>query len=281
MNLKADRISFIINTLVIVIVIAELFPVWWMILTSIRPQEEWFSILPWTLKPKLDFYVEVLFGTKYSTELYPRHLLNSIIYSVGSALLTLFVSSLAAYALARLKFFGKKFVSRSILFTYLFPSSILSISLFDLMSSYNLLDNPLSVILTMSTFTSPFCTWVLREYINSSIPVAIDEAAFIDGASKLKVFSGIIIPLCAPNIVSLGMYSFLTTWNEYLYIMIYMSKKTMFTVPITITLAMAGDQIIWGQVMAMAVLYSVIPVTIYYAFEKYLVKGFLSGAVKA
>jgi multiple sugar transport system permease protein len=165
------------------------------------------------------------------------------------------------------------------LFTYIIPSSFLSIPLFKLMADYNLLGTKLSVVLAMITFTSPYAVWILWDY-GKTVPSQVDEAAAIDGAGPLSLFFHIYLPLILPAMIAIATYAFLYSWNEYLYAVLFLSGETSITIPVAMGNFLATDNPPWNLLMAESVLYSIPPVILYYCFRRHLLTGLVTGAVK-
>jgi multiple sugar transport system permease protein len=203
--------------------------------------------------------------------------------SVGIAMMTtaavLIIGTLGSFALARIRFRGTRLISSMTLFTYIIPSSFLSIPFFKLMADLNLLGTKLSVILVMITFTSPYAVWILWDY-GKTVPPQIDEAAAIDGAGPLTLFFRIYLPLILPAMVAIATYAFLYSWNEYLYAVLFLSGETNITIPVAMGNFLATDNPPWNILMAESVLYSIPPVILYYCFRRHLLSGLVSGAVK-
>jgi len=262
-----------------VIIVYSLFPLYWMVITSLRLPEEIYSPNIFVEKPTLKNYIDVITQSHYLTGLFLRQLSNSIIVALGTVCLTLSVSTLSAYALARLKFRGRRLMLRSALFTYIIPYSFLAIPFFKIMVRYGLVNSYQALIIAMATFTSPYCIWVLYGYFKS-IPIEIEEAALVDGASRLRVFIGIILPISGPVLAALATYAFIFAWNELLYVLVLTGSAEMFTIPLGLMWFLISDTIPWGLLMAESIIYAIPPVIFYYSFRKYLVKGVLAGAVK-
>jgi multiple sugar transport system permease protein len=191
----------------------------------------------------------------------------------------LVIGTLGSFALARIRFRGTRLISSMTLFTYIIPSSFLSIPFFKLMADYNLLGTKLSVILAMITFTSPYAVWILWDY-GKTVPPQIDEAAAIDGAGPLALFFRIYLPLILPAMVAIATYAFLYSWNEYLYAVLFLSGETNITIPVAMGNFLATDNPPWNLLMAESVLYSIPPVILYYCFRRHLLSGLVTGAVK-
>jgi ABC-type glycerol-3-phosphate transport system permease component len=256
-----------------------LFPAYWMFITSLRPLSELLNPVPWVFSPTLKYYEQVFTGY-YQIDLFGIQVMNSVIISLATAFFSILVSSFAGYSLARIRFPYSSWVSKMVFFTYLMPPSLLSVAFFEQMHNYGLVNTYASIVIAMVVFTSPYCIWIYKEYVKS-IPIEIEEAAIIDGAGRLKTFLTVIFPLSAPVIVALSTYAFLYAWNEYLYVIILTSDSRMFTAPLAIAGLLQSDEIPWGLVSAMSILFSIPPVIFYYLVQKYMIRGLVAGAVKA
>lgn len=261
------------------ILLFSLFPIYWMLVTSLRNPIEIFSPSIIVLNPTLENYIGVITQTHYLTTLFYRQLFNTIIIALGSTILALLVSTTCSYAIARINFIGSRIVQRMAIFTYIIPYSFLAIPFFRMMVYYGLINSYMSVIIAVTTFTSPFCIWVLSEHFRE-IPTEILEAALIDGVSKAQAFVRIMLPLSTSMLAALATYVFLFAWNELLYVLILTSGAEMFTLPLGLMWFLASDTIPWGLLMAESTIYSIPPIIFYYATRKYMVKGLLSGAIK-
>ena len=262
-----------------VILLFSLFPIYHMVLVSIKSDAEMVQPSLFPRSPTFRRYLDVVQQKHMLVTHFRRQLLNSTLLSLGTAILTLSVSTTCAYAISRLVFPGRKAIFRASLFTYMVPSSFIVIPFYGLMVKYGLVNSYLSVILAETTFATPYCIWVLSEFFKT-IPVEIEEAAIVDGASRLRIFTSIVLPLTAPALVALGMYAFVFAWNEFLYVLVLMNSNQLFTVPIGLSWYLNQDSIPWGMMMAESTLFSIPPIIFYYVFQRYMVSGLALGAVK-
>ncbi|MEO5700618.1 MAG: carbohydrate ABC transporter permease [Casimicrobiaceae bacterium] len=261
----------------VVFLIVLLFPFYWMVITSVKPNEELLAREGnpfWVYHPTLDHIKKLLFDTSY-----PEWLWNTVVISVVATLLSLFCSVLAAYSIERLRFRGSRYVGMSIFLAYLVPPSVLFIPLATMVYQLQLFDTRWALILTYPTFLIPFCTWLLMGYFKS-IPFELEECALIDGATRLQILIKIILPLAVPGLISAGIFSFTLSWNEFIYALTFISSSEVKTVPVAvITELVEGDVYHWGSLMAGA-LFGSLPVALLYSFfVEYYVSG-LTGAVK-
>ncbi len=263
----------------VVILIWSLFPVYYMVNLSLVPEEELFKPRLYVAHPTFNNYTATLYQSNYLVSEFRQQLFNSVGIALMTTAAVLFVGTLGSFALARIRFRGSRFVSSMALFTYIIPSSFLSIPFFKLMADYDLLGTKVSVVLAMITFTSPYAVWILWDY-GKTIPSQIDEAASIDGAGAIQTFFHIYLPLILPSMFAIATYAFLYSWNEYLYAVLFLSGETNITIPVAMGNFLATDNPPWNLLMAESVLYSIPPVILYYCFRRHLLKGLVAGSVK-
>jgi len=252
------------------------FPFLWMLLSSFTSPEHLFSKNP-SLIPKglwLGWYESVF--TKSNV---PRYFLNSLIVSLTTMLLTVFVASLGAYSITRFRFRGRKFIMYAVLCTYIFPPILLMLPLNNILNSIKLVNTYQGIILTHLTITIPLGIWMLRSFFEA-IPPELEEAGLIDGLSKTGVFIKIAIPMTGVAIFSIGLFSFIQSWNEYLYSSIFLISIEKKTLPIGIREFIAHYDTRWGEIMATSVLISIPVIIMFMSIQKYFVKGLTAGALK-
>ena len=188
-------------------------------------------------------------------------------------------AALAAYALARLKFLGAGLLTSFILITYLLPGTLLFIPLYQTLSDLGLINTYGALLTTYPTFLMPFATWVLIGYFRS-IPVELEEAAMIDGASRIYTFWRITLPLAMPALLSVTLFAFTNAWNEFLFAFVFITSESLRTLPIGLQSMVVGDILPWGKLMAASLL-TAVPVAVLYMYtQRYLVGGLTVGAVK-
>jgi multiple sugar transport system permease protein len=264
-----------------VFVVVLLFPFYWMLVTTFRPDNELYrpwmapNYTPlWTLHPTLDHIKYLLDETLFST-----WMLNTLIISLAATAISLFCGLLAGYALSRLKFPFAGGLGTGIFVTYLVPQTLLFIPLADIIRNFRLGDTPWSLILTYPTFLIPFCTWLLMGYFKA-IPKELEECARIDGATRWRAMIHIIFPIAVPGILSAGIFAFTLSWNEFIYALVFLSSPSEKTVPVGVTSELIrGDVFFWGPLMAGALLGSIPVALIYSFFVEHYVAG-LTGSVK-
>ena len=204
---------------------------------------------------------------------------NSAVVAVSSTLVATAIGTIGAYALARLRFIGRAFLSSAVLITYLVPPSILFIPLYAQIRMFGLSDSLAGLIATYPSFTVPFVTWLLMGYFES-IPVELEEAAMIDGATRFGAFRRVILPLAAPGLLAAALYAFTQAWNEFLYALVFITDVKQRTLPVGLSSFITGDVYGWGYLMAGAVLTTLPVIAVYIYLQKYMVEGLTAGGVK-
>jgi len=275
--MKTDRIRHtIVYLLLILFAAVALFPVYWMLNTSLKNPGEIYFAEPtlFPKKPILNSYAKMLSNNNFM-----RSITNSLFVGLAVAALTIIVCTLLAYAVARINFKGRKFISVGILYCYLIPKTILFIPLYIFVSNIGLINNLLGLIVIYPTFTIPYAAWILIPYIKS-ISYSIEEAAVIDGCSRLQVIRRIVFPLAMPGIISTAIFTFTMCWGEYLYALLIINKTSIKTFPLMLTELIEADVFAWGPLMASAVIVSVPVVALYMIGSKYIVNDASAGAVK-
>lgn len=267
---------------VAILLIFTLFPIAWMISSAVKPIQDLFVIPPQWIPhhPTLNTLSSVVRGDYGRGSLFPVYFKNSVIVTTGTTVLCLVVASLAAYAFSRYPFRGSYGLMVGILATQMFPQGMLLISLYLAFLRLHLLSTYQALVLANTTFAIPFAIWILKGFFDT-IPREIEDAALIDGCNRLDVMTKVILPLVAPGLVAAGVYTFLISWDEYLYAATLIARPEMRTLPPGIIQSFVGQFYLnWPNVMAASVLVTV-PVTILFIFfQKYLVQGLTSGAVK-
>lgn len=251
-----------------------LIPFFWMFMASVKTNKEIyqdFTILPrqWTWI----HYYDLLTGH------YSKWMRNSTVVSVGATLLSIILGSFGAYAITRLQFRGRTIIARGLVFTYLLPASLLFIPLFQIVANVGLSNSIFSLMLVYPSFTLPFCTWMLMSYFKN-IPVELEEAALIDGCGRLGVLFRIVLPLAAPALVVVCLFSFTNAWNEFLYALVFISSRENQTVTVGMALMQGEDVFYWGRMMAGALLTALPPVIMYTLAQRMVIRGLTMGGVK-
>ena len=260
----------------IIIVAFLLFPFFVMISTMLKSSDEVYATPPYWIPKRIALrnFIDL-----WTQQPFARYFLSSFIIAGGTTILTTFFCVPAAYAVARFRFKGQKFLLYMYLVVQMFSPIIVVISLFKIISRIGLLDTYLGLILVNTVFTLAFTTWMLSGYFKT-IPVDIEEAALIDGCSRMQAIVRIMIPISAPGLVTVIIYSFIASWNEFMFALTLVQSvgKTPLTLGLYIFVGRYTTQ--WEFLTAAAFL-AILPVVVLFLFiEKQLVAGIVGGAVK-
>ncbi|THD60924.1 MAG: carbohydrate ABC transporter permease [Bradyrhizobium sp.] len=258
--------------------IFALFPFYWMAITSLKPNQELYDpqLMPLIVRhPTLKHYVDLLGETDFLVWTW-----NTMLVATVSTAISLVFGTMLAYPLARMNFPGSALVSFAVAATYLVPQPLLFIPMAEIIERMGLGNTLTSVMLTYPTLLIPFCAWLLMGYFKS-VPRELEDAARIDGASRLQTMFLVFLPLCKPGFISAGIFAFTLAQNEFLYALIFLTDTSVRTVPVgAIAELIRGDVFYWGQLMAAALLGSIPVAIIYSFFVEHYVAGLTAGAVK-
>ncbi len=263
----------------IILLIWTLLPVWNMTLMALDSDADEFTGSIWPPDPDFSSFRSVWTEDYWLLDHFWHHFGNSIYMSVATMALTVLIGSLAAFALGRLQLRKGWIVSDFALLTYVLPTAFLAIPFVHIMHLYGLSDSLWAVIAAEVTFATPYAILILNQY-GKLIPMELDEFAKIDGASPLQVYLRIYVPLMAPALVAVGVYALMLAWNEYIYQFLLLSSTRNMTVAVTIDQFFDSDEAPWNYMMAIAIIYSLPPVAIYFALRRYMVAGLTFGALK-
>jgi multiple sugar transport system permease protein len=258
--------------------VVALFPFYWMTITSIKPDSELYNrhLMPLLVhNPTLKHYIDLLTKTHFLLWTW-----NTMVVAIVSTGISLVLGVMLAYPLARMRFAGAGLIAMTVAAIYLVPQPLLFLPLADVINRLQLGNTLTSVILTYPTMLVPFCAWLLLGYFKT-VPKELEEAARIDGASRLQTMRRIFLPLCTPGFISAGIFAFTLSQNEFLYALIFLTQSSVRTVPVgVIAELIRGDVFYWGQLMAGALLGSIPVAIIYSFFVEHYVAGLTSGSVK-
>jgi trehalose/maltose transport system permease protein len=262
----------------VLVLVYTVFPFYWAVNTSLLPSRE-IGAVPvsyFPSSPQLTSYQQVL-----RNPIFLRALLNSSIVAGSATLLSLLVGSLAAYALGRFPFRGRRMMMYLILAMTMFPQIAIVGSLYRMVNAAGLFNSPLSLILSYLLTTLPFTVWVMTVFFKS-LPRDLEEAAYADGASPLQTLWIIMLPLAAPGLVTTGLLAFISSWNEYLFALSFTIDERARTVPVVVA-QFSGEvryEIPWGQIMAGSLIATVPLLILVFVFQRRIVAGLTAGAVK-
>ena len=269
----------IMHLLLLPFLVFALFPFYHMTLTSLKQDRELYDRhavpLIITQGPTLEHYTKLLWDTEFLT-----WTKNSLMVTVLATTVSVIIGTIAAYALARLKFFGVGAFGTGIFVTYLVPTSLLFLPLAQVINWLGIADSKWALVLTYPTFPVPFTTWLLMGYFRT-VPKEVEECAMVDGATRIQALWRIVLPITIPGLVCAALFAFTLSWNEFIYALTFTSSSDQITASVGVTSELIrGDIYFWGQLMAGAVLGSVPIVILYVFFLDYYVSGLTAGAVK-
>ena len=263
----------------IAVLIWTLAPIYNIVSVALEPHGDVFTNDLWPAKPSLESFWVVMTQGHWYLEYFWEQFGNSLYIGVATVVLTLLIGSLTSFSIGRMRIRHGWLVSNAALLTYLIPASFLAIPFYRIMHIYGLSNNVWSVIAAEVTFATPYAIFIFQQYA-VSIPIELDEAARIDGASPLQVYFHIYLPLMMPALVAVGTYALLLAWNEYLYQFLLLSSKQSMTVPVALAQFLNSDESPWNYMMATAIVYALPPIAIYYAFRRRMTAGLALGGVK-
>ncbi|CAN7440341.1 carbohydrate ABC transporter permease [Neorhizobium tomejilense] len=258
------------------VVLICLFPFMWMAVSSIKTLPELYTVPPiwWPETPTLGNYYKVLFESNI-----PRYFLNSVIISVGSTFLALTLAIFASYGFARFDFRGKPLLQSFVLIGQLLPTAAIIVPLFITLRVLGLVNTYWGLILVYMIITLPLSVWMLTSYFKA-IPVELEEAAIIDGSSRLGILFRITLPLSTPGIVAVVVYAFVTTWNEFVFALCFATDSSVKTLPIGLAEFSTEFNTDWGAVMAASVVMTLPIALLFFSMQRLFVGGLTAGATK-
>lgn len=262
------------------LVIWTLLPIYNMLLFALSDKQSVFAGRLWPENPTLRNFGIVLNQDSHHLANFWLQFGNSVLVAVATGAITLFVATFAAFSISRLKAPGGRTVLNMALFTYFIPAAFLAVPMYRVMGLYGLLGSRWALILGMVAIASPYAIWVLKQ-ASDKLPLELDEAAVIDGATPMQLFRLVYLPLMGPSLVAVGIYALLLAWNEYLYAFLLLSNDKSFTLPVALGNFLAADDSPWELLMTTGLLYALPPAAVYYAFRRYMVSGLTAGAVKS
>jgi len=268
-------------TLGVVLVIWSLTPVYNMLLIALDRDEgdiEFAGII-WPPDPSLHSFYTVVTQGYWLLEDFWRQFGNSFFIGLMTMFLTVSIGSLASFALARMRPSHGWLLVNAPLLTYAVPASFLVIPFYRLMAGYGLSNTLWAIIAVNVTFATPYAILILRQYA-ALIPIELDEAARVDGASPVQVYRRVYLPLMAPALAAVGTFALLLAWNEYLYQYLLLSSTRNMTVAVAIAQFFNSDEAPWNYMMAAALIYSLPPIVIFYALRRYMATGLTRGAIR-
>jgi ABC-type glycerol-3-phosphate transport system permease component len=266
--------------MLIIVCIFILLPVYWMFTCSIKDVSEIYNYPP-TIFPKVFSFrgYYAVFDLSNETFSFLKWFWNSFLVSIANTILALIAACLGGYALSRFRFKGKKAISYSILITQVIPGTLLMLPLYIIIVDMKLINTHWALILTYTTMSLPFCTWMMKGFFDT-IPKSLDESARIDGCNRFKAFLIVVLPLALPGLISTIIFSFIQSWNEFPLANVFMRKYEMWTLPVGLTSFKGQHDTKWDALLAGGMITTVPVVILFWSMQKYLVSGMTAGAVK-
>lgn len=272
---KIRRLGLYLLVILSVVILA--FPLYWMVVTSLTDRSSLLDNV--CVLPKPDNMTISNYGTILEAHPVLRWFANSLFVTGFSTVLAIIVSAMAAYSMSRFKYRSTNFLGFFLLVVRMLPETLLIVPLYMMFTNMRLINHFASLIISNITFVIPFATWMMKGYFDS-IPIMLEEAAQIDGCSRIKAVRKVIVPLAAPGIAATATYSAILGWSEFLFARTFITKPEKWTITVGISSLMGEYTIIWGEIMAAAAI-SILPIALVFIFlEKYMVAGVTAGAVK-
>jgi multiple sugar transport system permease protein len=262
------------------VAIWTLLPIYHLVLFALSPKEQAVSGKLWPEHPTLHNFSMVFHQQHHYLSHFWLQMWNSVLIAVAVGAITLFIATTAAFAISRLRVRGGRTIMNLALFTYFIPAAFLAVPMYKTMGNYGLLNSQWALILAMVTIATPYSIWVLKQ-ASDKLPLELDEAARMDGATPLQLFRLVYLPLMLPSLVAVGTYALLLAWNEYLYAFLLLSDDKSTTLGVALGSFLSADDSPWELLMTTGLIYALPPAAIYYVFKRYMVGGLTAGAVKS
>ena len=253
------------------------FPIYWMVISSLRPERDLFAqptLIPERIDWKFKSYQNLLELTDY-----PLQFANSVVVALTVVVITLFVSVIIAYVVTRYRIPGKTVMIGSMLYAYMFPPLLLAIPLLSIFAKLGLADHLIAVVLAHCTLTIPLGVWMLWGFFKV-MPFDLEEAAMVDGCSRAGAFVRVVLPLSAPGIITVSIFSFLLSWTDYVFSFVLVNSDANKTLPVGLASILGSFDARWGELMAGATLITLPLFVLFMFLSKYFIKGLAAGAVK-
>ncbi|MBF5007283.1 carbohydrate ABC transporter permease [Diaphorobacter caeni] len=253
------------------------FPIYWMIVSSLRPERDLFgrpTLIPSTIDTGLKSYRTLLELTDY-----PMQFKNSMLVALTVVVITLVISVLIAYVVTRYRVPGKKLIVGSMLYAYMFPPLLLAIPMLSIFASLGLADSLISVVVAHCTLTIPLGVWLLWGFFKV-MPLDLEEAAMVDGCTRAGAFFRVVLPLSLPGIVTVAIFSFLLSWTDYVFAFVLVSSDSQKTLPVGLASILGTFDARWGELMSGATLIALPLLVLFIFLSRYFIQGLASGAMK-
>jgi ABC-type glycerol-3-phosphate transport system permease component len=259
-----------------ILLIFTAFPFFWMVSTSFKPLREIFVFPPYFLPKE---FTLANFDRLFEQTRFLIYFKNSLFVSLSAVVITMAIATAGAYSLTRYKFYGREKIASLILFTYMFAPIMIVIPFYVLIKKIGIANTHLALIMAYTAFCLPFSLWLLRAFFQS-IPLVLEEAALVDGATRLRAVFYVILPLALPGIIATAIFTFILAWNDYIFVRILITSDNLKTLSVGIADLYNATVIDWGMIMSGGMLIT-IPVLVFFIFiQRYLIAGWGAGAVK-
>lgn len=269
-NKNKKRFKKFIQFSVLALLLAYVaWPVYWSVSSAFKITQELFMRPPplTPLDPTIANFVQ-LWGTDFS-----RHFLNSVIVGIGATFITVVLATLGGYGLTRSNFRGKKNLARSVLIAYMFPPILLAIPLYGIFFKLGMLNSYFSLMLAHTAISLPFCLWLMWQFFQT-IPDSYEEAAWIDGASRMRALWEVVLPMARPGAIAVAIFSFAISWNDFTFAVTVMSDSSMQTFPVGIQNFIEQQNIHWGLINAAGAVVMLPAFLLVFFLQKYILQGF-------
>ncbi len=268
------NLTIIVSVFVLLLIVIA--PFYFIFTSSIKAPQEIIARIP-TLIPQsftMEHYDKLM-----GSSAFPTYLLNSIIVAALTMIITVFLSTSAAYGLYRIRFPGRDLLFKVILVTYAFPGILVLVPLYDMLTQVGLVDTRWALVVVNVTFAAPFAVWMLRAFFQS-VPYELEEAAALDGAGRIRILIRIVLPLTTPGIASIAIYAFITSWTEYMFASILIISDANRTLPVGLAGIIGQYQVDWGLLLAGATVTTLPVLLLFGLVGRNFVEGLTAGAVK-
>lgn len=273
---KSKKRAVLKYVLIFLLLGVIILPFYWIFISSVKPTDELIRAIPTFVPEK---WTVNHYSNLFAASDYGQYLWNSFYVAFWTMLITVILASLGGYSIYRCSYPGKNLISKLILVAYIFPQVLILIPLYKVMSSFSLINNLWSLIIINVTICAPFGVWLLKTFFGT-IPMAIEEAAAIDGASQFKTLYKIFIPLAAPGMATVAIYAFLTSWTEFLFANTFILDEELKTLPVGLARFITQYNVDWGLLTAGAMVTAIPPLVFFAVVGKNFVKGLTTGAIK-
>lgn len=271
----AGRVGLFVG--VLLMTVWSFFPIYWMMVSSIRPERDLFSaptLIPATIDSSLTSYRNLLGLTDYW-----QQFMNSLIVAGVVVAISLVVSIIVSYVISRYRVPGKSLIIGGMLYAYMFPPMLLAIPLLAIFARWGMADNLMGVIVAHCTMTIPLGVWLLWGFFKA-MPMHLEEAAMVDGCTRVSAFFRVVLPLSLPGIVTVAIFSFLLSWTDYVFAFVLVSSDSLKTLPVGLASILGSFDARWGELMAGATLITLPLLVMFSLLSRYFIQGLAAGAVK-